>query len=197
MKRAFTLTETLMTLGIIGVIAAMTLPALMTNIRHKIVAARLKKFYSTMEQMFILAEDENGTVNTWDNKLPFSDFYDTYFLPYIKAEKGTTYNENDTLFLQDGSKIILLAKSGCLDFDYDYNGNTGPNKEGYDRFRFLFCRKGQDLYGCEEGFCPFFYGPTQHDRSRDRVLHYCKLFGQYCSALLFIDHWEFLPDYPY
>ena len=33
-KKAFTLAEVLITLGIIGVVAAMTIPTLMTNIHH-------------------------------------------------------------------------------------------------------------------------------------------------------------------
>lgn len=47
---AFTLAETLITLGIIGVVAAITIPALMNNIQHKDEVAALKKFYSNFNQ---------------------------------------------------------------------------------------------------------------------------------------------------
>ena len=53
-KRGFTLAEVLITLGIIGTVAAMTLPALNTKIRQKIYSARLKTFYSTMRQGILL-----------------------------------------------------------------------------------------------------------------------------------------------
>ena len=43
---AFTLAEVLITLGIIGVLAAMTMPALIQNHREKVTVTKLKKFYS-------------------------------------------------------------------------------------------------------------------------------------------------------
>lgn len=46
MKRAFTLAEVLITLGIIGVVAALTIPTLMSNHRANVTMQKLKKFYS-------------------------------------------------------------------------------------------------------------------------------------------------------
>ncbi len=43
-KNAFTLAEVLITLGIIGVVAAMTLPTLIQKNNNSVVEARLKKF---------------------------------------------------------------------------------------------------------------------------------------------------------
>ena len=53
---AFTLAEVLITLGIIGIVAAMTLPALIQKNNNQVVEARLKKFYSVMNQAIIQAE---------------------------------------------------------------------------------------------------------------------------------------------
>ena len=50
MKQAFTLAEVLITLGIIGVVAAMTLPALIQSYANTVVETRLAKFYSTINQ---------------------------------------------------------------------------------------------------------------------------------------------------
>ena len=49
-KEGFTLAEVLITLGIIGVVAAMTIPNLMTNIQGIRVRAQLKKTISTLNQ---------------------------------------------------------------------------------------------------------------------------------------------------
>lgn len=193
-KAGFTLAEVLITLGIIGIVAAMTMPALITNMRHKTASARLKKFYSTMKQMLLQAEDEHGSVNNWNNNLPYPEFYDTYFLPYIKATKEG--DAKDTIYFQDGSSMQAWRGGGCMDLIYDINGKTSPNKMGYDQFRFLICEPSTGGAWCDdEGFCP--YRKKTMKGNRAELLKQCKANAGYCSALLEIDHWEFLPDYPY
>lgn len=49
-KFGFTLAEVLITLGIIGIVAAITIPGLITKYRRSVVETKLKKFYSTMNQ---------------------------------------------------------------------------------------------------------------------------------------------------
>lgn len=63
-KRAFTLSEVLITLGIIGLIAALTIPNLMGAYRKRVVETRLKKFYSAINQAIMLSENENGDKKT-------------------------------------------------------------------------------------------------------------------------------------
>lgn len=58
-KLAFTLAEVLITLGIIGVVAALTIPSLMTKYHRMTVETKLKKFYSTMNQAIKLSEEDN------------------------------------------------------------------------------------------------------------------------------------------
>lgn len=57
---AFTLAEVLITLGIIGVVAALTLPAILTNQRNAELSAGLKKSYSTFAQALDMYQAENG-----------------------------------------------------------------------------------------------------------------------------------------
>ena len=49
-EHAFTLAEVLITLGIIGIVAALTMPMLLSNYRKQVVETRLAKFYSAMNQ---------------------------------------------------------------------------------------------------------------------------------------------------
>ena len=51
-KAAFTMAEVLITLGIIGIIAAMTLPTLIQRKQEKITVTRLKKAYSILSQTY-------------------------------------------------------------------------------------------------------------------------------------------------
>ena len=48
MKKGFTMAEVLITLGIIGIIAAMTIPSVMGRYREKATVARLKKVYAAL-----------------------------------------------------------------------------------------------------------------------------------------------------
>lgn len=61
----FTLAEVLITLGIIGIVAAMTLPVLIANHREKQKVTQLKKVYSVLQQAFLLAQSKHGESKYW------------------------------------------------------------------------------------------------------------------------------------
>ncbi len=67
-KKGFTLAEVLITLGIIGVVAAMTLPTLITKYKEQETVTRVKKFYSVFSQAYTMAVLDNGTINNWGLK---------------------------------------------------------------------------------------------------------------------------------
>ncbi len=60
--KAFTLSEVLITLGIIGVIAAMTIPTLIANYQKTQYVTQLKKAYSQMNQVLQQMAIDNGTI---------------------------------------------------------------------------------------------------------------------------------------
>ena len=64
-KFAFTLAEVLITLGIIGVVAAMTMPSLIQNQKEKEYTTKLKKFNSLMSQAMLMAISEEGPIEDW------------------------------------------------------------------------------------------------------------------------------------
>ena len=64
-KSAFTLAEVLITLGIIGVVAAITLPSLIQRNIEKQRVAQLKKAYSELSQAYNLAVEEFGAPTEW------------------------------------------------------------------------------------------------------------------------------------
>ncbi len=63
--KAFTLAEVLITLLVIGVIAAVTIPTLLHHYKKTEVQTALKKFYSSMTNAIMLSEVENGPSEDW------------------------------------------------------------------------------------------------------------------------------------
>ena len=63
---SITMAEVLITLGIIGIVAAMTLPDLIQKYQKQETSARLKKFYTTMNQAIMMSEIDNGDMRYWD-----------------------------------------------------------------------------------------------------------------------------------
>lgn len=84
----FTLAEVLITLGIIGVVASMTIPTLMQNIQDNEFKNKLKKEYSVISEAYqLLKTDSGGTFEdalaaqgcsgggTWDAHLCFKNVF--------------------------------------------------------------------------------------------------------------------------
>lgn len=68
-KGAFTLAEVLITLGIIGVVAALTLPSLIQKYQDQVLENQLKKMYSTISQGIQKAMADDGVSNFYDTEL--------------------------------------------------------------------------------------------------------------------------------
>ena len=59
-KIAFTLAEVLITLGIIGVVAALTLPSVVAHYKEKVLVTQVKKAYSEMQNALKMYSAQNG-----------------------------------------------------------------------------------------------------------------------------------------
>lgn len=90
---AFTLAEVLITLGIIGVVAAMTMPTLISNYQKKLTVTRLKEAYSRLSQAIEHSQLDNSSTQFWTNASnqevvegadPITPFVETYITPYLK-----------------------------------------------------------------------------------------------------------------
>lgn len=84
---AFTLAEVLITLGIIGIVAAMTLPTLIKNNQRKETEARLQKAYSTISQAFLSAQAKHGEAKYWPEWDDAETILTKYIAPEIKGAK--------------------------------------------------------------------------------------------------------------
>ena len=104
-QAAFTLAEVLITLGIIGVVAALTLPALIQKYQKIVTVNRLKTNVSILSNAIRMSEAHNGEIAEWDLVSNARQDYDPdsstsndlkselakqYIMPYLKGELTLT-----------------------------------------------------------------------------------------------------------
>ena len=82
-RAAFTLAEVLITLGIIGVVAAMTIPTLVGNYKKSVVENKLKQAVSIINQAIILSAVDNGTPDIWGITNGQKTTFAQYIQPYM------------------------------------------------------------------------------------------------------------------
>ena len=199
--KAFTLSEVLITLVIIGIIAAITVPTLIANSRKEETTARLKKFYSTLQQVTYRAKADGNDWDYWAEEASSAstttpdvakEFAETHLLPYLVYSEYKLSSNAIWVYLNDGS-YFYSRKGTCLDFYFDVNGKRKPNVWGRDIFAFLYCPKSTNAFTPSQ-VIPYH---TKSIDTREKALESCKNDKPSCSTLLFFDNWEFKEDYPY
>ena len=118
-KIAFTLAEILITLGIIGVVASLTLPSVIQNYKKQVTVNQLKKAYSTLGQVAQKAFADNGPAGFEAGaELKGDDvkaFFDTYWLPYFKGVEVYPIKKKPNLNNSEGNcKDCYLCLNGVL-----------------------------------------------------------------------------------
>ncbi len=173
---AFTLAEVLITLGIIGVVVALTIPTLMSDYRKHVVETRLEKFYSVMNQAIAQSEIDNGNKLYWDKMgsnievdgeivtnggLSPIDWYNKYLAKYLLVLKvsvgDNTFNKNlGLLYFPDGS-LAQFDVGGWLFFpearDYEkcYAMDNPLECSGRKYFAFTFNPNSSEYYMNNKG----------------------------------------------
>lgn len=160
-KRAFTLAEILITLGIVGVVAALTIPTLINNYQKRAAIVAAKKAYSTLEQAYLQITNENDeglSVCPTNNSKCLADL----FAPILKSVKGelwipnseiaeSCWEDTDVSDPHESHYCMSTADGMTYDFDMehsdrkrvqakilvDVNGLKKPNVFGKDRFAFI------------------------------------------------------------
>lgn len=95
----FTLAETLITLVIVGVVAALTVPTIITKYQKEQTVTRLKKAYSALAQTTNHAIADNGPMTTWnvesDELSEPEVFFQRYLKPYLSVQKDCGIKTSD------------------------------------------------------------------------------------------------------
>ena len=121
-KNAFTLAEVLITLSIIGIVAALTLPTLIQKNQDKELISRTKKVYSELTNALLMAQQDLGVVG--DNSFLFNttDNSSVVAQNLLKYFKGATYCKNSS---QDGcEKYYYDVKYATLQLDTDNSASV-------------------------------------------------------------------------
>lgn len=157
---AFTLAEVLITLGIIVVIAALTIPNLIQESRNKELVSGYLKMHNTLSNGLKEMEAvEQMSFYKWGE----SDFK-TKFEEHLKTTgcNANDGNFNPNVCLTDGSFFKYgtydsecSTNEVCMELTIDTNGKKNPNQAGKDQFTLLLTKSGVKALGenesCSEG----------------------------------------------
>ena len=224
-KAAFTLAEVLITLGIIGVVAAMTLPAVINKYQKKEAATRLAQAYSVVSQAIKLSELENGPMEYWETgdfdpdaptgtgEKKTADFVKKYVQPYMKSvnehlmySSGSPYDYY--YYTRDGQLVtgqghthysIALMNGTYLHFNANYNNS--------ERIRLRIDINGMkkpNIIGRDTFYATFYpkFAMTGEGQTREELIELCaggRTIDEQatCGALIQQDGWEIKDDYPW
>ena len=124
-KKAFALAEVLVTLTIIGVVSAMTIPTLQQRHSEQATVNKIKKFYTTMAQAYQKTIVENGDVENWgitgNKKEDALIIYNYLIKDNFKIMRDCGF-DNDGDCVYDGNyKFLSGAETGNYANNDDWN----------------------------------------------------------------------------
>lgn len=215
-KFGFTLAETLITLTIIGVVSAITLPTVVGNYEKKVVGVKLHKFYSQMNQalnqyykdnnmvpsdMLVPANSTTADTKTWWEQTIGPQFSGAREFTSTLPDKNNKY----CLMLKDETAFCIKKDTGSSTSEniniHFYTEAKYSNTAYYDgKHGYLFVISGGKLYASV---------PSIADTTRAALLDSCKKCNyanggntsqgkcHTCSRLIQIDGWELKSDYPW
>lgn len=219
--KAFTLAEVLITLGIIGVVASITIPILITNYQKEQTVTQLKKVYTTLSLVVKQSEIDNGDSKYWDwgtwlDEPSVKQSFNTYWAPYLKILKyctntiPTECGYSDSVFYQldktvhvsivsSSTRTAFLLSDGILVMIRTPVLDTDPRTIYVD----LNAGKGPNIEGKDvflfvlvagKGLVPYGYN------SNTAVINSnCSIGsnGSACAAKIMRDGWQIKDDYPW
>jgi type II secretory pathway pseudopilin PulG len=215
---AFTLAEVLITLGVIGVVAALTIPTLITNYQKHQVETQLLHFYSTINQAFRLSIDDNGEPDTWAEGRKYYSYDENYKIvqdyvaPYLKNlgyKRCKSSSAHVCITLPDGGQMSFVIDGNGGDIIYytqaNLYGNTSIPKSHY-LFAFQFAKlsgKGDGVTNSKNFVEPYIF---TWNGTRDALIN-SKKFGcskkatedpyVFCTKLIQENGWKIPSDYPW
>ena len=147
--KGFTLAEVLITLGIIGVVAALTIPTLMTNYKKKQYYTQFIKARSALENAIKLYEDEHGIL--WDadaDEFLTGEKVKNLAAYFSGSQLVTTSNYED--LLQGYDKLNIALKYDGTERDWgaaDFQGEISAEEQGFITNDGMLFMQRIEMYG--------------------------------------------------
>lgn len=210
-NKAFTLAEVIITLGIIGIIIAMTLPALIQKHKNKTVEIRLKRFYSIINQAINITESRYGNKQYWFEDLSMEDakkWFEIYLEPNLNVIRKELNNDGSYIvYFNDGSALKSQKNTTSDWFYYPVNPEKCIDKYGLNGgygiccFAFAFHpiegdTRWEKHYG--KGIEPYKYRWNGTDEQlMEGSIYSCKTGNQfYCTTIIQRNNWTIPKNYP-
>lgn len=133
-KSGFTLGEMLITIGVVGIIAALTIPTLISNYQKHTTLLKLKKIFSEFNGIFEEAKVMYGPMSKWgiihgQDTTEMDTVYYKIIAPKLNVEKYCGYNNNNpTDCWAEGCNI---DGTNCRDIPNFYS-NAASLEDGTD-----------------------------------------------------------------
>ena len=209
--RAFTLAEVLITLAVIGIVAALTIPNMIHNYKKRLLEIRIQRFSSIWQQADKLRNIEHDygsleKVETIPARNPDAmlELFNKYWRPHIKINKVEKLTKGIIMAFPDGSGAYLAKNYSGLDIGNDVTNNM----------YLIFCvdykscksineNKGTEVSQFSDGRNTFEFWTDgrppkdhSHTMTRDDFIEKCKTTQYWCSTLIEQDGWKIKDDYP-
>ena len=139
-KVGFTLAEVLITLGIIGIVSAMTIPTLINNYKEKVRDNQFKKVYATLTQSLNMTLAEYDYIpicyipGAGSNKISECPTFWQKFASKLNVAKNCQNNSfaQGCIPHYDGIEIVLKENhKNDADYDEEYWENYSNNLKGF------------------------------------------------------------------
>ena len=221
-RDAFTLAEVLITLGIIGVVAALTMPSVIGHYKKQETLSRLKKAYTTINQALKFSEAQNGEYEYWDTGFSSKpkDYIEKYWIPYFNVLKvcntyqECNYNNTYPYTFSNGQKssmtltvanrrVPFITSDGILYSISTASGDQDTFKEDSSIYIDINGSKGPNTYGKDlfvftrvagKGILPMCY-----NYQTNSIELSCSKSGTggCCAQWIIMNGWQFTKDYPW
>ena len=211
---AFTLAEVLITLGIIGVVAALTIPNIIQSYKNQVTVAKLQKAYSVLNQAYQNSVADNGPSEYWQesDEIGVKEYFNRYWQPYFKGintckskHNYCGYAEQPFFYLNGSEAGLGVTDSRAFfktndDIFFMFTDNTRDSESNLVPWQYIYVdingskapnTFGKDLFVFErvagKGILPFGY-----NLSTNTINSNCRLSsgGTYCARKIMSEGWK-------